>query len=532
METCSLTGDEVFNSTRATFADEVDAEGKKGLEDRYRETCSSIGDAVFNSTRANFADEVNAEGKKGLAPRYRETCSSIGDVVFNSTGANFADEVNAEGKKGLAPRYRETCSSIGDVVFNSTGANFADEVNAEGKKGLAPRYRETCSSIGDVVFNSTGANFEKEVNAEGKKGLGPRYMKTCSLTGDAVFNSTRATFADEVDAEGKKGLGDRCRETCFSIGDVVFISTRANFADEVNAEGKKGLRHRYRETCSSIGEVVFNSTGANFENEVNAEGKKGLGPRYGETCSSIGDVVFNSTGAKYQGKSDWVAIYQDVPKGNDTYRSQRDIKVDDDPQVLDIKEVPAPFLQPSVSSRKEVTEELAFDAPKKIWEIMKDQLSKAVNLEPSVFSPGIYPFGENLLYKNFSYEEVKVVGWKLYPKNYYDLIKVYYHTYKMAIKITDDGERNAKRHAFWQISMMQEFGESFAKEIGDAHERGCPGTAEDNRVDALNNKAALDYARDNPGIDPATAANNMWSTGRLYGYGDKKVAPQHTKGEL
>lgn len=197
-------------------------------------------------------------------------------------------------------------------------------------------------------------------------------------------------------------------------------------------------------------------------------------------------------------------------------------KLDDDRERLEIKEDVAPFHRPSVSSRKELAEDLAFDAPKKLWEIMKDQLSKAVNLEPSVFSPGIYPFGENLLYKNFSYEEVKVIGWKLHPKNYYDVIKVYYDTYKMAIKITDDGERNAKRHAFWQISMMQKFGESFAKEIGDAHERGCPGTAEDNRVDALNNKAALDHARDNPGIDPATAANNMWSTGRLYGYGEKK----------
>ena len=69
--------------------------------------------------------------------------------------------------------------------------------------------------------------------------------------------------------------------------------------------------------------------------------------------------------------------------------------------------------------------------------------------------------------------------------------------------------------------MMQKFGESFAKQIGDAHEKGCAGTAYDYCVDALNNKAALDSARDNPGIDPATVANNMWSTGRLYCYGKK-----------
>ena len=76
---------------------------------------------------------------------------------------------------------------------------------------------------------------------------------------------------------------------------------------------------------------------------------------------------------------------------------------------------------------------------------------------------------------------------------YYDAIMVYYETYKMAISIADDGERNAKRHGFWQISMFQKFGETSAKEIGDAHERGRPGTAEDNRVDDLNNAAAIQF---------------------------------------
>lgn len=101
----------------------------------------------------------------------------------------------------------------------------------------------------------------------------------------------------------------------------------------------------------------------------------------------------------------------------------------------------------------------------------------------------------------------------------------------MAIQIADDGERNAKRHAFWQISTMQKFGENFAKEIGNAHERGRPGTKEDNRVDDLNNSAALQYAKDHPGVDPATAANQMWSSGLLADYNDK-VAPEHTKDEL
>ena len=54
----------------------------------------------------------------------------------------------------------------------------------------------------------------------------------------------------------------------------------------------------------------------------------------------------------------------------------------------------------------------------------------------------------------------------------------------MAINIADDGdhERNAKHHAFWQISMFQKFGKTFAQGIGDVHRRGRPGTADDNRL--------------------------------------------------
>lgn len=49
--------------------------------------------------------------------------------------------------------------------------------------------------------------------------------------------------------------------------------------------------------------------------------------------------------------------------------------------------------------------------------IMADQLKKAYNGEPSVFSPGIWPFGENLLFKNLSFEEVKVIGADLLSRN-------------------------------------------------------------------------------------------------------------------
>ena len=64
---------------------------------------------------------------------------------------------------------------------------------------------------------------------------------------------------------------------------------------------------------------------------------------------------------------------------------------------------------------------------------------------------------------------------------------IYYKTYLMAIEITDDGGRNAKRHAFWQISLAQRFSIDFAHKFGNAHEKERPGTAEDNRVDEIYN---------------------------------------------
>ena len=150
--------------------------------------------------------------------------------------------------------------------------------------------------------------------------------------------------------------------------------------------------------------------------------------------------------------------------------------------------------------------------------IVVDQFHKVVTGEPSVLSPGMWPFSDNLLYKNLSYEEVKVIAKDLYPSQYYDVFKCYYDTYRFSVPIGDDGERNAKRHAFWSICMKQTFGEKFAKGIGNAHERGCPGTKLDNCVDVLNNKAALQYAKFHPGVHPATAANQMWSRGLLYDY--------------
>ena len=168
------------------------------------------------------------------------------------------------------------------------------------------------------------------------------------------------------------------------------------------------------------------------------------------------------------------------------------------------------------------------DDSRSILRIMSDQLDKAWKCEPFVFSLSPY---KNLLFKNLSMQEVRVIGAELSITEYYDVLMIYYKTYLMAIQIADDGERNAKRHAFWQISLAQRFGVDFAIKLGNAHEEGRPGTAEDNRVDEINNKNALEYNAGHPGIDPKEAADTMWEEGLIVGY-KKDVAPEHAKDEF
>lgn len=148
---------------------------------------------------------------------------------------------------------------------------------------------------------------------------------------------------------------------------------------------------------------------------------------------------------------------------------------------------------------------------------MVDQIAKARNGKPSIFSPPVRGYG-NLVYDNVSSEEWEAIQQLISYLQYHTIFKVYYATYEFAIHIADSSEQNAKRHAFFVIYLVKQFGETTAKEIADAHERGRPGSQQDNCVDALNNKAAIKYAKDNPGVDPADGAHEMWTTGLLVGY--------------
>ena len=77
----------------------------------------------------------------------------------------------------------------------------------------------------------------------------------------------------------------------------------------------------------------------------------------------------------------------------------------------------------------------------------------------------------------------------------------------MAISITNDALQNAtpsdKERCFRRLVRP------LPKKIGDVHKRRRPGSAEDNCVDALNNVAAIHYAKYHLGVDPVTATDSM-----------------------
>ena len=307
---------------------------------------------------------------------------------------------------------------------------------------------------------------------------------------------------------------------------------------------------------------IMRSGDLDLKGEVEDQNESKLEPGCWVEPYSNGYAKIYWTAATNQGDSDWVALYSSIYKSNDDYISgtwqwakgnssyetsqayiagihARYIK-QGSPYVALRRSKPiyAGYLDLSniyistdgidlcVIAKEGVKDDSG--SLSQILRIMSDQLHKAWKCEPSVFSLSPY---KNLLFKNLSMQEVRVIGAELSITEYYDVLMIYYKTYLMAIQIADDGERNAKRHAFWQISLAQRFGVDFAIKLGNAHEEGRPGTAEDNRVDEINNKNALEYNAGHPGIDPKEAADTMWEEGLIVGY-KKDVAPEHTKDEF
>ena len=160
---------------------------------------------------------------------------------------------------------------------------------------------------------------------------------------------------------------------------------------------------------------------------------------------------------------------------------------------------------------------------------MEDQLQKAQKGDHSIFSRDPK---KNLISKNLSWEEIKTILLCFNPTQYDDVIMVYHDVYKYASKIADNDERNAKRHIYWMVSLARAFGTRLAEKLGDAHERGRPGTDEDNCMDRKVNAAALKYAFEENNLHKSASdiADEMWESG-LVNFDCSEVATNHTVDE-
>ena len=69
---------------------------------------------------------------------------------------------------------------------------------------------------------------------------------------------------------------------------------------------------------------------------------------------------------------------------------------------------------------------------------------------------------------------------------------------------------------YWQCLLKKRLGEEFAIAMGDAHERGRPGSDADNKADEVNNKIGLQLADQVESEEECLQrAIQMWQAGQL-----------------
>ncbi|GAA2418474.1 hypothetical protein GCM10010420_56190 [Streptomyces glaucosporus] len=119
-----------------------------------------------------------------------------------------------------------------------------------------------------------------------------------------------------------------------------------------------------------------------------------------------------------------------------------------------------------------------------------------------------------LVGKNISYEEYQVI--LRYPANLFQWLGVHRRVYQVVEHMTDAEEQNAVRHVYWQCLLKKRLGEEFAIAMGDAHERGRPGSDADNRADEINNGIGLRLADEVESEEECLQrAREMWAAGQL-----------------
>ena len=131
---------------------------------------------------------------------------------------------------------------------------------------------------------------------------------------------------------------------------------------------------------------------------------------------------------------------------------------------------------------------------------------------------GTIPKYNKLVGDNFSKEEravaVKTFGADL--TKLAQVVEVYARVYLEVRYMTDVEQQNAVRHVIWQCLLKKKFGEDFAKQIGDAHEKARPGTPADNEADEFNNIKGLQLADQVQSEEQCIVrAGEMWEAGEL-----------------
>ncbi|MEU0331762.1 hypothetical protein [Streptomyces sp. NPDC006193] len=121
---------------------------------------------------------------------------------------------------------------------------------------------------------------------------------------------------------------------------------------------------------------------------------------------------------------------------------------------------------------------------------------------------------KDLIGKNISDEEYEVI--RARPWALFQWIGIHRRVYEVVEHMTDAEEQNAVRHVYWQCLLKKRLGEEFAVAMGDAHERGRPGSDADNRADEINNGIGLRLADEVASEEECLKrAREMWKAGEL-----------------
>ncbi|MGW4528047.1 glycoside hydrolase family 18 protein [Amycolatopsis sp. NPDC004378] len=129
-----------------------------------------------------------------------------------------------------------------------------------------------------------------------------------------------------------------------------------------------------------------------------------------------------------------------------------------------------------------------------------------------------------LIGKNISQEECMVALRN--PQKVPRWLGVHREVFREVEHMTDAEEQNAVRHVYWQCLLKKRLGEEFAIAMGDAHERGRPGTAADNKADEENNKIGLKLADEvESDADCLAATKEKWKKKELAVREDTKTDP-------